>query len=146
MASKVEKRRKARYLCVQSLYEWHLSGNDMPEIITQSLQNSSEPVDSAYYREALQVIEREQDVIDEYLLSCSDRALAEMQAIEFAVLRLATYELLHRPDVPYRVVINEAVNNAKRFGSQDGHKFVNAVLDKLAPKLRPVECAQSKTP
>ncbi|MNE87991.1 hypothetical protein D3C81_1786110 [compost metagenome] len=77
--------------------------------------------------------------IDEALKPCLDLALEELDPVELAVLRLSTWEFMMRVDVPYRVVINEGVELAKVFGATDGHKFVNGVLDKLAPRLREAE-------
>jgi len=76
---------------------------------------------------------------------CLDRPIHEVDPIETAILRLACYELAHRPDVPYRVVINEAIELAKSFGAESGHKFVNGILDKVAVIARADEIKQSKS-
>ena len=82
--------------------------------------------------------------IDEALAPLLDRPLDELDPVELAVLRLSTYELMHRLDVPYKVAINEGIELAKVFGATDGHKFVNGVLDKLAPVLRAAEVKAAK--
>ena len=82
--------------------------------------------------------------LDEEFTPCLDRALEEIDPVELAILRLATYELRNRLDVPYKVVINEGIELAKTFGATDGHKFVNGVLDKLAPALREAEVKANK--
>ena len=84
------------------------------------------------------------DEIDKALAPCMTIALDELDPVELAVLRLSTWELIKRVDVPYRVVINEGVELAKVFGATDGHKFVNGVLDKLAPSLREAEVKANK--
>jgi N utilization substance protein B len=86
------------------------------------------------------------ETLVELLQSHLDRPLSDLSTVEFAVLLLATFELSQQPDVPYKVVINEAVELAKTFGGTDGYKYVNGVLDKLAPKARPVEFAARSNP
>ena len=84
--------------------------------------------------------------LDEQLAAFLDRDIAQVDPIERAVLRIAAYELLHRPDVPYRVVINEAIETTKRFGSEHGHTYVNGVLDHAAAQWRAVEAQASRRP
>ena len=96
-------------------------------------------VDSAYFRDILRGVHREQDELDRLLQPFLDRPIHEVDAIELAIVRLGTYELKYRLDVPYRVVINEGIEMAKKFGGTEGHKFVNSVLDKLCHRLRLAE-------
>ncbi|MEP4467830.1 transcription antitermination factor NusB, partial [Marinobacter alexandrii] len=92
-----------------------------------------------YFRDLLRGVHREQVDLDQLLEPYLDRPLQEVDAIELAIVRLGAYELKHRLDVPYKVVINEGIEMAKRFGGTEGHKFVNSVLDKLSRRLRLAE-------
>jgi len=109
--------------------------------------DAGKPSRSAKRREAREILHgvpASSDEIDRALKPCLDITIEELDPVELAVLRLSTWELLKRVDVPYRVVINEGIELAKVFGSTDGHKFVNGVLDKLAPSLRGPEVAAHK--
>ena len=133
-------RAKARRLALQALYQWDLSGTDL-KLIEQQFRESEEypGVDEAYFNELLHQVPARLDVIEDGLVACMQIPWAELDPVERAVLRLASYELQARPDIPYRVVINEAVNLAKKFGAEQAHKFVNGVLDQAARQLRPRE-------
>jgi N utilization substance protein B len=96
-------------------------------------------VDSAYFRDLLRGVHREQEELDRLLEPFLERPIHEVDAIELAIVRLGTYELKYRLDVPYRVVINEGIEMAKKFGGTEGHKFVNSLLDKLGHRLRLAE-------
>ncbi len=142
---KIAKRRQARILAMQALYQWHMAGQSLNEIEAQfQVDNDFSQVDSAYFHELLHGVAHEKTEIDQAITPLLDRPLAELDPVELAILRLSTYELLKRVDVPYRVVINEGIELAKIFGATDGHKFVNGVLDKLAPRLRSVETQRTK--
>ncbi|MFK3796832.1 MULTISPECIES: transcription antitermination factor NusB [unclassified Pseudomonas] len=143
--SKSEKRRAARGLATQALYQWHMAGHSLNEIEAQfRVDNDFTDVDGVYFRELLHGVAASKTEVDTALKPCLDLALEELDPVELAVLRLSTYELLKRIDVPYRVVINEGIELAKVYGSTDGHKFVNGVLDKLAPRLRDAEVKANK--
>lgn len=101
-------------------------------------------VDDAYFRELLNGVIDLRGELDDLIAPCLDRPMADLDPVELAILRLSTYELKQRVDVPYRVVINEGIELAKTFGATDGHKFVNGVLDKLAPRLRGAELRAGK--
>ncbi len=134
------KRRKGRRYAVQGLYQWQLTGNDPAEIYQRMLDDVNlNKTDVAYMEELITQIPEHIKTIDQNLSAKIDRKLTEVDPVERAVLRIATYELLKRPDIPYRVVINEAVEQAKTFGAEEGHKFVNGVLDKVSAVLRAVE-------
>jgi len=102
-------------------------------------------VDMEYFHEILHGVPRELSALDEIITPLLDRDTEEMTPVELSILRLATYELAHRIDVPYKVVINEAVELAKSFGATDGHKYVNGVVDKIAQLVRTVEVKQPNT-
>lgn len=108
------------------------------------VDNDFTDVDGAYFREILHGVPASKGEIDKALAPCMTMTLEELDPVELAVLRLSTWEFIKRVDVPYRVVINEGVELAKVFGATDGHKFVNGVLDKLAPSLREAEVKANK--
>lgn len=136
----MQDRSRARRAAMQALYEWVISGNDLIDIERQFLitQDMSK-VDVDYFHTLLFGIPKSLDVVDEEIAPAVDRPLEQLDPVELVLLRIGVYEFLKHPDVPYRVVINEAVELAKRFGAEDGHKYVNGVLDKLAAKLRSPE-------
>ena len=133
-------RSRARRRALQALYAWQLSGSHMNAVIEQFRhEQDMEMADLDYFEDLLHGVEKNLDVLDGALRPHLDREVAQVDPIERAALRLAAYELKFRPDVPYRVVINEAIEVTKRFGADHGHSYVNGVLDKLAGDLRAVE-------
>jgi N utilization substance protein B len=144
-SSKTLARRQARTLAMQALYSWHMAGQSLNEIEAQfRVDNDFTAVDGAYFHEILHGVPRQKTEIDGAFESLLDRPLDEIDPVELSILRLSTYELKNRIDIPYRVVINEGIELAKVFGATDGHKFVNGVLDKLAPRLRADEVRANK--
>jgi N utilization substance protein B len=133
-------RARARRYAMQALYQWDLSGTDLPLIREQFLvAEDFSKADKPYFIELLSEAPKNVDIIDENISGFIDRPFEQLDPVERAVLRLATYELLYRLDIPYRVTINEAVQLTKKFGAEQGHAYVNAVLDKAAHKLRSAE-------
>lgn len=142
---KASARRKARGLALQALYSWHMADQPLSDIEAQfRTDNDFSKVDSAYFHELLTGVPRNLDELDNQLGAVLDRDIKDLDPIELAVLRIGVYELLKRIDVPYRVVINEAIEMAKSFGATDGHKYVNGILDKLAPRLRKAEVSAAR--
>ncbi|GLS27884.1 transcription antitermination factor NusB [Marinibactrum halimedae] len=134
-------RRKARHYAMQALYQWHMTGAAL-NIIEAEFRTDYDmkPVDVVYFRELLHRIPANvSDIDSQYKDFLQGRSLEELDPVTLALLRMATYELKERIDVPYKVVINEAVSLAKKFGATDAHKFINGVLDKAAQKLRGAE-------
>ncbi|MBI2396726.1 MAG: transcription antitermination factor NusB [Xanthomonadales bacterium] len=130
-------RSRARRRALQATYAWQVSGTSMRGIIEQfKHEQEMEVADLAYFEDLLVNIEQHCDELDAAISPHLDRSIASVDPIERAVLRLAAYELIHRLDVPYRVVINEAIETTKRFGADFGHTYVNGVLDKLARAVR----------
>lgn len=130
----------ARKLALQALYRWQLNECPWQDLIQEFHDAEDMPrADREYFRELIEGVWRSREALDADLSSWADRAPALLDPIEHAILLIGVYELRHRPDVPYRVAINEAVTLAKRFGATDGHKYVNAVLDRAARALRPDE-------
>ena len=133
-------RRRAREYALQGLYEWQLNPRE-PSAIDADLRDSAEfaKCDRGHYDALLHGCIEQAGELDAALLKFLDRSTEELSPVEHAVLWIGAYELRHCLDVPYKVAINEAVELAKAFGGTDGHKFVNGVLDHLAPGLRPDE-------
>ena len=133
-------RSRARRRALQALYAWQLSGSGIDAVIQQfQHEQDMEVADLDYFEDLLHGVERNLAAIDESLKPYVDREIEQIDPIERAALRMAAYELKFRPDVPYRVVINEAIEVTKRFGADHGHSYVNGVLDKLAAQLRSAE-------
>ena len=133
-------RRNARKHAVQAIYQWQLTQFSIREI-DQQFQDDylGKRVDTAYFQTLLHEIPTNVTQIDQAISTHISRPMQDVDPIELAVLRLATYELLFRIEIPHQVVINEALELAKTFGSQDSHRFVNGVLDKVARIARPIE-------
>ncbi len=133
-------RARARRRALQALYAWQMSGGEVGQVIAQfAHEQAHEIADLEYFDDLVRGVVKHRVALDEALAGYLDRTVEEVDPIERAVLRLSAYELIHRPDVPYRVVLNEAIEIAKRFGSEHGHTYVNGVLDKAAAEWRPVE-------
>ena len=131
-------RRRARECAIQALYAWQLSNNDIADIELHFLtEQDVSQVDVAYFREILAAVANQAEQFDQQIAPFLSRTVNELGAIEKAILRLACYELSLRSDIPYKVTINESIELAKKFGAQESHKFINGVLDKAAPTLRP---------
>ena len=136
LAARPRPRRRA----LQAIYAWQVGGSRMDAVIEQFRhEQDMEVADLEYFEDLLRGVERHVEVIDDALKPYVDREVGQIDPIERAALRLAAYELKYRPDVPYRVVINEAIEVTKRFGADHGHSYVNGVLDKLASTLRSTE-------
>ncbi|MAS41149.1 MAG: transcription antitermination factor NusB [Porticoccaceae bacterium] len=138
-------RKKARRLLVQALYQWQLAGGGPVAIEAQfRADNDMTKVDGDYFRDLLHGILDAADTLDAAYSPYLDRRIEELDPVSRALLRMGTYELLHRIDVPYRVAINEAVNLAKAYGPEEAHRYVNGVLDKVAAANRPLEIATAR--
>ncbi|SAK41080.1 transcription antitermination protein NusB [Caballeronia temeraria] len=133
-------RRRSRELATQGLYQWLLSGAPAGEIDAQ-LRNSQgfDKADKDHLDAILHGVIKESEALSTQLQPCLDRPIEQLSPVERAVLLVAAFEFKHHIDVPYRVVINEAVELTKTFGGSDGYKYVNGVLDKLAVVMRPAE-------
>ncbi|MEP7097752.1 MAG: transcription antitermination factor NusB [Dokdonella sp.] len=139
-------RSRARRRALQALYAWQLSGNRIESVIDEFRHEQDMQIaDLAYFEDIVRGVERSQVELDAAIVPFLDREIMRVDPIERAVLRIAAYELRDRIDVPYRVVINEAVETTKRFGSEHGHTYVNGVLDKLAGVWRATEYASART-
>ena len=145
MKSNVWARRRARRALVQAVYQWQMADGDLVRIEADFLSSGSlDKADVEFFRELLGATLTNVGELDEQLLPLLDRELSSLDQIELAVLRLGALELKDRIDIPYPVVISEYVELAKTFGAEDGHKYVNGVLDKLALTLRPLETSSER--
>ena len=133
-------RRRARELAVQALYQWQLAGQTT-DFIEKQIADGKEyaKADQVYFAQLFSNTVKQSDALRAALMPYLDRGFTELSPIESSILLLAGYELIHQLDIPYRVVINEAVELAKVFGGTDGHKYVNGVLDKFANNVRSTE-------
>lgn len=138
-------RTRARRLAVQALYQWDLSGTTLSEIEVQFLEDEDfSKADKDYFHELLHQVPARLDEVEQAFTSYLDRPLDELDPVERAVLRMASYELMARIDVPYKVIINESVNLTKKFGAEQAYKYINGVLDQAARRLRAVEHPQGQ--
>ncbi|ALN93031.1 MULTISPECIES: transcription antitermination factor NusB [Lysobacter] len=138
-------RSRARRRALQAVYAWQLSGAKVNDVISQfAHEQAHEVADLIYFEDLVRGVDQHQDDLDQALTPFLDREIEQVDPIERATLRIAAYELRHRPDVPYRVVINEAIETVKRFGAEHGHTYVNGVLDHAAAQWRAVEFNASK--
>lgn len=135
----VAQRKRARDLLVQALYQWQIGGADAKQVEAEFRADNGRKTDWEFFHDALSYIADNTAAIDVLYSSYLDRDLKQLDPIEFGLLRLGIYELSQRLDVPYRVVINEYVDLAKKYGASESHKFINGVLDKAARQLRAVE-------
>ena len=133
-------KRRARKLALQALYQWLMSGSDLYEIEAQfRVINNMEKVDAAYFCQLLHGVPKQLTQLEEYLAPFINRERPSSNPVELTVLRIGAFELLHCPEIPYKVVLDEAISLTKEFGSQDGYKYVNGVLNNLARKTRSIE-------
>lgn len=138
-------RRRAREFALQGLYEWQINPRELSHIESHLREMEFfAKADRMHLDALLHGCTQQRESLDAALSQFIDRPLAEISPIEHAVLWIGAYELTHCVDVPYKVAINEAVELAKTFGGPDGHKYVNGVLDHLAPVLRPDEVRSGK--
>lgn len=133
-------RSRARRRALQAIYAWQMSGGNAQQVIAQfAHEQAHERADLEYFEDLVRGVLKHEADIDGALAEFLDRTVEEVDPIERAALRIASYELRHRIDVPYRVVINEAIDSTKRFGSEHGHTYVNGVLDHAAAAWRRAE-------
>lgn len=133
-------RTRARRRALQALYAWQISGYPMHQVEQQfAHEQAEETADLDYFHAIIFGVEDGRAALDCELSQHVDRDIEQIDVIERAVLRIAAWELMHRIDTPYRVILNEALELAKRFGGEQGHAYVNGVLDPLAARLRAAE-------
>jgi N utilization substance protein B len=133
-------RRRAREYALQGLYQWQLAGAAVADIRRQLAEDPQfDKADAAYFGDLLAGTIAEAEALKDAIAPALDRKVEALSPVERGILLLAAWELKHSPGIPFKVVINEAIELAKTYGGTDGYKYVNGVLDKLAPALRPAE-------
>ena len=133
-------RTRARELMLQALYQKQIAGHECDELLAQFQEQAAyQRVDQAFFNETFTDICKSQEKLEEGISGVIDRPLKQLDPVELSILLIGIFELQSRVDIPYRVVINEGVNLAKRFGATDGHKYINACLDNAAQNLRETE-------
>lgn len=135
-------RHHTRKVLMQAVYQWQMTGAEVPDLLAEyRAAGALKKADPAFFEALLRGVVNQTGLIDARLEPVLDRKVADLDKVELALLRLGAYELEHRIDVPYKVVIDEYVELAKRFGAEDSYKYVNGVLDRLASTLRALEYA-----
>lgn len=143
--SKPKMRQKARRLLAQALYSWDMGGTDLVSIEAEfHTDNNMATVDTELFHEVLHGVPKNLSEIDAAYQPHLDRQEEQLDPVSRAILRLSTYEMIFRIDVPYKVVINEGVNLAKTFGPTDAFKYINGILDRVAAEKRAIEVAANK--
>ncbi|KTC89671.1 transcription antitermination factor NusB [Fluoribacter dumoffii] len=133
-------KRKARKLALQALYQWFMSGNELHEIEAEfRVINNMAKVDVDYFCRILHGVPEQVATLDERITPFLDREITGLNPIELTVLRIGSFELLYCPEIPYKVVLDESISLTKEFGSQDGYRYVNGVLNSLAQQVRAIE-------
>ncbi|MBD3755491.1 MAG: transcription antitermination factor NusB [Gammaproteobacteria bacterium] len=137
---KVSSRTMARRAALQALYQWQLNA-DEPMVISRQFSQDGFliDVDVALFNELLTQVAQQAVALDEIYGAMLDRSVAMIDPIEKAIMRMGVYELQAKPEIPYKVIINECVELAKRFGAEDSHKYINGILDKVAQQIRSLE-------
>ena len=139
----IRRKQRARKLALQAMYQWMMAGHEIAEIEAQfHLANSAsamEKVDTAYFSRIIHEVPKHLDQLEATLLPFLDRPIDSITPIELTVLRMGTYELMFCLDIPYRIILDEWVTLAKEFGSVEGHRYVNGVLNNLAKQIRAAE-------
>jgi N utilization substance protein B len=143
--SRSQLRSASRRLALQAVYQWQMNKTAVSEIETQFVMDQDmDSCDRVYFREILQGVTASAKKLDNLFEELLDRPLSELDPIELAIMRIGSFELSQRLDVPYRVAINESVELAKGFGATESHKYVNGILDKLAQRVRREEIAERR--
>lgn len=139
----VSVRSQTRRVALQALYQWQVNRSEVLDIIKQfSEAGRLDAIDVALFQDIVNDVIKQADALDGLYQPYLDRAVAMIDPIEKMILRMGVQELQNKPEIPYRVVINEAVELAKRFGAEDSHKYINGILDKVSKELRTLERTQ----
>lgn len=136
----IKGKRKARRLALQALYQWQMSGHELHDVEAQfRVANDMNKVDTNYFCRIIHGVPEKLTELEASFVPFLDRPLHGLNPIELAVLRIGAFELIHCPEIPYRVVLDESISLAKEYGSQDGFRYVNGVLNNLAQQVRRIE-------
>ena len=135
-----KERHRARRLAMQALYQWHYNHMPVNELLLMMIEEQNKvKLDREYFDVLVRGTIKDVNHLDSVLQPLLDRDLSALNPVELAILRISAYEMINKIEIPYRVVINESVELAKEFGAEQGHKYVNAVMDKLADQYRSSE-------
>ena len=138
--TQVSPRTRSRRVALQALYQWQMTNESIPEIIKQFNEDGLlEGLEFDLFKELLSEVSNESKALDALYAGYLDRSVARIDPVERAIMRMGVYELQSKIEIPYKVVINESVELAKRFGAEESHKYVNGILDKAAKQLRSAE-------
>ena len=140
---KLSERQKARRMLLQALYQWEMAKAPVNEIMAEYLVYYKGKIDRYFFKEVFPEVVKHAAELDTMMVPLLDRELKDIDPVEISLMRLGLYELAHRIDVPYKVVINESVELAKVFGATDSHKYINGVLDRASKTLRTLERGNS---
>ncbi|MDF1797400.1 MAG: transcription antitermination factor NusB [Coxiellaceae bacterium] len=144
-SDKVNPKHKSRALALQVVYQWDMTRQASNEVVSQFMaEQDLTGAKQSYFIKLAEGVFENLDEVDALIATKIDRDKAELNPVELAVLRVAVYELKYCWDVPYRVVINEAIELTKEFGANQGYKYINGVLDKIAPEVREMETKQPR--
>jgi len=136
----VKNRTKSRQFAVQAVYSWLLTQQSISDIEVHFIsEHDMEDADVTYFQEILHFVGSHKMALTDHMEPFLNRSFVSVDPVEQAILLIGVYELEQRTDIPYRVIINESVESAKVFGAEDGHKFINGIMDKVADKLRQPE-------
>lgn len=139
-------RGKSRRFAMQAIYQWQMTGDSITGIKQEFFEeNNFSAIDAEYFSELVSGVASSISELDPFLEKNMSRGVESVDPVERSILRIAVYEFIHRFDVPYRVVLNEAVNIAKEYCAENSHGFVNAVLDKVAKEVRHIEVKSAKS-
>jgi len=140
--TQVSPRTQSRRVALQALYQWQMTNETIPEIIKQFNEDGLlEGLEFDWFKELLSEVSKTSETLDALYADYLDRSVARIDPVERAIMRMGVYELQSKIEIPYKVVINESVELAKRFGAEESHKYVNGILDKAAKQLRSAEMA-----
>ncbi|BCN93615.1 N utilization substance protein B [Thiomicrorhabdus immobilis] len=138
----VAPRTQSRRVALQALYQWQMTNEEIPQIIKQFNEDGLlEGLEFDFFKELISEVSQSSEALDALYADYLDRSVARIDPVERAIMRMGVYELQSKIEIPYKVVINESVELAKRFGAEESHKYVNGILDKAAKQLRAAEFA-----
>lgn len=144
-SSRTNRRQAARSICLQALYQWHMTGYSAVKVETQFLTDQDfRKADKRLFSQLLHGVINRAETLDQLLIPYLDRSISELDPVELNIMRMGAFELSDSVNTPYRVVINECIELGKQFGATDGYKYINSIMDKLAHQIRGIEAKVQK--
>ena len=139
-AGRFEPRRRARRRSLQALYLWHINPQDINDVLSQFREEQDfANVDAGFFETLVRGVVQEQEHLDRQLAEYLDRPAEQLDIMERVILQIGAWELLNQPDTPFQVILDEAIDLARRFGAEQGYSYINGVLDKASRQWRPLE-------